>query len=57
MAHGETNGRAKLTAEKVREIRRRAKAGETYKTLAAEFGVAQSNISHIISRRNWSYVE
>lgn len=57
MAHSEANGRAKLTIEQVREIRRRMAEGETQKGLAQAYGVAASNISHIATGKNWSYVK
>jgi hypothetical protein len=47
---------AKLTAEKVREIRRRRGAGERTSRLAAEFGVAPPTISNIVARRIWTNV-
>jgi hypothetical protein len=47
----------KLTAEKVREIRRRASNGERVGKLAAEFDVNHSLISVVISRRTWKDVE
>jgi hypothetical protein len=50
---GEQNGRAKLTWVLVREIRRRHKAGERQKDLAAEFGMARSVISGIIRGEIW----
>jgi hypothetical protein len=43
-AAGERNGRAKLTAAKAEEIRRRLRAGETQRALAAVFGVSDTTI-------------
>lgn len=53
---GEDNGRAKLTADQVREIRRRADAGESYKDLSREYHVSESTCHSIIQRKTWKYV-
>lgn len=45
---------AKLNADKVREIRRRA--DEKNIALAAEFNTTESNIEHIHNRRTWKWV-
>lgn len=50
---GADHGRAKLTWENVRSIRRRAKAGEDRKILAKELGVNVSTVCSIINRRTW----
>jgi len=50
---GEQNGRAKLTWELVRKIRRRCQDGERQYALAAEFGVVRSVISEIIRNEIW----
>ena len=56
-AHGETVGGARLTADQVREIFKRYKAGGiTQKALAAEYGVVQSHISYIATRTTWRHV-
>ena len=47
----------KLTAEQVREIRARFKNGESTNSLAAEFGVSGSNITHITQRRSWKWLD
>ena len=44
---------AKLTEEKVKAIRNSTK---TQKALAKEYGVAESTISHIITRRTWTHI-
>lgn len=46
----------KLTAEQVRELRRRKHAGETCNALAAAFGVSRSNVSAIARGETWSNV-
>ena len=54
---GERNGRAKVTAEQVREIRRRyAAGGTTHQALADEYGVTKTNIRFIIKRVSWAHV-
>lgn len=51
---GEMNTNAKLTNEKVRQIRaRRAAGGVTQQALAAEYGVSQAVISAIELRKTW----
>jgi hypothetical protein len=51
---GELNGEAKLTWEKVREIRaRHAAGGISYVTLAQEYGVTPPAIGYIIRGKNW----
>lgn len=56
-AKGERVSSAKLTADKVREIRQRCEAGADQYDLAAEYGVSQSNISMIASRTTWRHVQ
>ena len=56
-ARGERVGRAKLTAEKVREIRRRRKRGETQASVAKVFGVSREAIRQIDGRHTWRHVE
>ena len=55
--NGENHPCTKMTAEKVREIRRRSANGEGNRPLAAEFGVTHSNISAIVLRKSWAYIE
>lgn len=53
---GEKNGRAKLTAEQVEDIRRRYVKGSRIcntVTLAKEYGVCQSHISEIVRGVIW----
>lgn len=47
---GQSNGKSKLTAEQVREIR--SMAG-TQRQIAQRFGVSRSAINDILSGRNW----
>lgn len=57
-ARGETNGQAKLNENQVREILQRHKFGkESQTSLAKEFGVDQSLISHIARGVHWRHIE
>lgn len=55
-AKGEQHARARLTDEKVREIRRRLEAGDSLGFLAARFGVTKVAIRFIGMRRTWKHV-
>lgn len=56
-ARGEQNGAAKLTAEKVRQIRLRySQDGITFERLATEYGVRNATIHRIIHRKTWNHV-
>lgn len=54
---GEAAPRAKLTAEKVREIRRRYANGETFAALGIAFGVTPQAIMAVVHRRTWQHVD
>lgn len=56
-ARGERNGSAKLTEDKVREIRRRCACGVSIRTLAKEYGVSPSVISNVFTRKTWGHVD
>lgn len=57
MSRGEDHGRAKLTEEKVREIRvRYAAGGVTSRILSCEFGVSRDTIFNVIHRKNWKHI-
>lgn len=43
----------KLTPMQVHEMRRRAFFGESYESLAKEFGISRTYAGYIVSRRNW----
>ena len=47
---------AKLTDEKVLEIRRRVLAGERQKIIASDCGVSQSIVSDVASGKRWKHV-
>jgi hypothetical protein len=53
---GVLNGRARLTEEDVRKIRRRFAEGELQINLAPEFGITQGAVHKIIARRTWKHV-
>lgn len=56
-ARGEASGQAKLTDEAVRDIRLRyAAGGVSQQKLANEYGVHQTKISYVISRKTWAHV-
>lgn len=46
----------KLTEMDVREIRRRCAAGELQRIVAADYGIAQTNVSLIVLRERWAWV-
>lgn len=48
---------AKLTDEKVREIRRRCEAGELQKDVARDVGISQNIVSKIMTRDRWTHVQ
>lgn len=54
---GELQPLAKLTEDQVREIYRRAWAGESQRTLAAEYLVSHTSVYSIKHRRTWAHVE
>jgi hypothetical protein len=49
-------GFSKLNADQVREIRRRAHAGENKSALGREFGVTRNTVLRIANGLSWSYV-
>jgi hypothetical protein len=54
--HGEQNGHARLTDAIVRELRRRATAGESLGALAREFGVSRPTVSIAVSGKTWAHL-
>lgn len=54
---GEKNSFSKLTVTKVRDIRKRYQLGETQVSLGRRFGVSQTNISLVLSRKTWGHVK
>ncbi len=55
-AFGERNGRAGLTEDDVRQIRRDYARGERQVDLAKRFSVHQTHISLIVTRKEWAHV-
>ena len=54
---GESHGMSKLTEAQVVEIRERYAAGDVYqRELAAEYGVDQTLIGHIVRGKIWTHV-
>jgi hypothetical protein len=54
---GSQHGRAKLTEDDVHEIRRMAAAGSPQAEITARFGIAQTTVSQIDTRKTWSWLE
>jgi hypothetical protein len=54
---GERHGCAKMTDEKVREIRKLRSQGLRLKQIGEMFGVRESTISLIVNRRTWPHVD
>jgi hypothetical protein len=54
---GEDNGRAKLTEDDVREIRRLRAGGRTIVSLGEQFGVTHNMISRIELRKAWTHID
>lgn len=50
---GELNGRAKLTEEKVSEVRKRLEAGVKPDTVAAQLNIPRGTVHHIAAGRTW----
>jgi len=54
---GEANKRAVLSAEQVKEIRRRCANGENQDELARVYGVSQGHISNVYRRVTWKHID
>ncbi|PZF83226.1 HNH endonuclease [Jiangella anatolica] len=55
-AHGEKHGRAKITEDDVREMRRRY-ATASASELALEFGISKTQVYYIALGRSWRHVD
>lgn len=55
--HGIGHHRAKVTPEIVRDIRRRAAAGETHRAIGVSVGLTHGVVGRIVRRRLWKEVE
>jgi len=53
---GERNGQAKLTRQKVKEIRFMYSYGDDIKQIAKKFSVTPDNIKAIIHRKSWKHI-
>lgn len=56
-SRGTSHGQARLTEELVRDIRRRYAAGEPYRKLAAELGIGESTVYHVVNRTSWAWLD
>lgn len=56
LARGDTHGNAKLTADAVRDIRRRAAAGEFASVAAKMYGLTPGHIRKIVRRELWRHI-
>ena len=56
-AIGEKSSNAKLTAEKVREIREAYAKGETGTSIAKRYGMGSSTIYCVLLKQTWGHVE
>lgn len=57
LARGERCGAAKLTADEVREMRRRYQEEDVFQsTLAEEYGISGSTASSILRGERWTHV-
>lgn len=54
---GTQHGRARLTEEDVKQIRRMAAAGRPQAEMMAQFGIAQTTVSQIVTRKTWAWLE
>jgi hypothetical protein len=54
--NGAKNPMTKLEEQQVREIIRRYANGESQRTLAAAYGVAQPQISRIVTKKRWQHL-
>lgn len=54
---GEVNKNSKLTADRVRSIRRDLAAGMPGADVAKKYGISQSNVSFIRQRKTWAWLE
>lgn len=55
-ARGEGNGRARLTADIIIEVRQRRLNGETLTAMAKEYGVSFSTLSRAIRGDTWAHI-
>jgi hypothetical protein len=53
---GEVNGKSKLKADQVQEIRRMLAEGHTRRAIGAEFGISHTNVSSIANGETWQHL-
>lgn len=53
VASGERNGMAKLTEDRVLQIRATVASGQTQRAVAREFGVSEATVSLIVHGKHW----
>lgn len=53
---GESSKKAKLTNEKVLELRRLREEGYSYPKLSRMFGIAESTVVYVVKRRTWNHI-
>jgi hypothetical protein len=56
-ARGRDHGRAKITDEQAREIRKRHAGGETRASLAREYHIGWSTIDQIVNGKTWRHLK
>lgn len=57
IGHRTNNSRAKLAPYQVVEIRQQAESGKQLSQLAKEYGIKSSQVSKIVKRKRWKWVE
>lgn len=55
-ARGERAGKAKLTEDKVRAMRKLREDGATFSSLAKQFGISLPSTIHVCRRQHWRHV-
>lgn len=53
VVHGERSNLARLSESAVGKIREAYASGETQKDIARRYGIARSNVSHIVTGKSW----
>jgi DNA-binding transcriptional regulator YiaG len=53
---GENNNSAKLTAESVQAIRAKHAVGQSVSSLSREYGISESQVKNIVTRKQWKEV-
>lgn len=53
---GDRHGMAKLAEEQVREIHYRLKLGESQRSVAERFGIAQQSVSEVATGKTWGWM-